>query len=469
MANRENIALLSKFQMRVLYYKCKEGATHAEIAALLDRDVNTVQYHMTKIYTILEIRKTGKSKGEMESELKNEICPIIRRMFGAYDEVKTWAPVIKDRLQEEKEDLDEDIDEPVLEHPQPPYKPPPSVERILSSAANRPTNPDIIEAPPPGVRRVNWRLIIGCAVSGLLFIIFLKGYPSIMAMIAEPTNTPIQPIHTRIVPPPNPTEVPPRTPTVPPSAMSTPEKDGMVLIYIPAGEFRMGSSRTEDAQAFQEELPQHLVYLDAYWIDQTEVTNAQYAMCVADSDACTKPANSYSLTRSSYYENSQYANYPVIFVSWSQAAAYCAWAGRRLPSEAEWEKAARGPEGRIYPWGNAFDGTLANYCDINCQTDWKDSRFDDGYVDTSPVGEYQDGASMYGVLDMAGNVYEWVADWFASYDQVPQSNPTDPASGLEHMIRGGSWGDDPTHIRSALRSHINADNWMDFIGFRCAR
>ena len=147
----------------------------------------------------------------------------------------------------------------------------------------------------------------------------------------------------------------------------------MVLVYVPAGEFKMGSSRAEDPQTFEEELPQHIVYLDDYWIDQTEVTNAQYARCVADGGACTKPNDNTSLTRSSYYDNSQYANYPVILVSWSQAAAYCAWAGRRLPTEAEWEKAARGPDGRIYPWGNTFDGTMANYCDINCNNAWKDN------------------------------------------------------------------------------------------------
>ena len=473
MANKDNIYSLSKYQMRILYYKCKEGATHAEIAARLGREVNTVQYHMTKIYTILEIRKTGKSKEAMDSELKNEICPIIRQMFNTPEDVNLWAPVIKDGSQEENENPGEAIEEPPLEESRPPYQPPPSVERVLRDPENQPTHPEIIESPPPGRRRINWRLIIGFTVFGLFIIIFMKTYPAFLAMTAKPSITPPQSIPTETAPAPSPTEVSIRTSAPFAGPMPTAEEmidpnDGMVLIPVPAGEFQMGSSKAEDPQAFEEELPQHTVYLRDYWIDKTEVSNAQYAMCAA-AGACTKPANNTSQTRGSYYDNSQYADYPVIFVSWSQANAYCTWAGRRLPTEAEWEKAARGQDGYIYPWGNTFDGNFANYCDHNCQTAWKDDRFDDGYGDTSPVGTYPDGASMYGGLDMAGNVYEWVADWFGPYSLSRQLNPGGPDFGLEKIIRGGSWGDDPVHIRSSIRSRINGDSALNYVGFRCVR
>lgn len=478
MANKANIAYLTKYQMRVLYYKCKEGATHEEIATKLGRDVNTVQYHMTRIYTVLEIKKPNKSREEMESELKNEIGPVIREMFPSYDDVKIWAPVVRDKAQGEKEIASEDMDEPALEETQPRYTLPPSVQAVLGNTETHPVPPEILEPPPPGRRRRNWRLIIGLTVAGLFFVgflamIFWKGYPTISAMVAGPANVSQQPIPDRTVPPPAPTEVqanpptPPASPVVSIQVMIDPQ-DGMAMVHIPAGEFKMGSSRVDDPQTLDEEVPQHIVYLDDYWIDRIEVTNAQYALCVSEG-ACTGPANNRSATRGSYYDDNQYADYPVVYVSWSQAAAYCAWAGRRLPTEAEWEKAARGTDGRIYPWGNTFDGTLANYCDINCQTAWKDDRFDDGYTDTAPVGEYPGGTSVYGVMDMAGNAYEWVADWFAPYSRGSQTNPTGPDSGQEKIIRGGAWGDDPAHVRTSIRSRLNGDSYLDFIGFRCAR
>jgi formylglycine-generating enzyme required for sulfatase activity/DNA-binding CsgD family transcriptional regulator len=484
MANVDNILLLSKYQMRVLYYKCKEGATHEQIAQILGRDVNTIQYHMTKIYKILQISAVGKTKEEMDSELKNEICPTIRQMFTTIDDVNTWAPLIKKASGVETGEREE----PEFENKEelkPPYKPPPSVERILRQTDIHPAAPEIIERPPPPRARNNIRRILTWVVIVILVWTGVRFLPQIVGWIG-PADTPERPmatepvalLETAILPTDVPTVVPSISPTIAASPTAAPvpikivtetsPKDGMVLVYVPAGEFKMGSSRTEDSQTLDEELPQHNVNLDAYWIDQAEVTNAQYAMCVADDGACTKPSLNNSLSRDNYYDSSLYANYPVIFVSWSQATAYCAWAGRRLPTEAEWEKAARGPEGHIFPWGNTFDGSRANYCDINCINGWKDSSFDDGYVDTSPAGEFPEGASVYGALDMAGNVYEWVADLYGPYNRGDQVNPSGPAEGTERIIRGGSWGDDSTHIRSAVRSHVSPDYWMNFIGFRCA-
>ena len=240
--------------------------------------------------------------------------------------------------------------------------------------------------------------------------------------------------------------------------------DEMTMVYVPAGEFEMGSD-----DGSPDEQPVHTVYLGDYWIDQTEVTNGQYERCVV-SGGCSKPKNSGSSTRDSYYSSGQYRNYPVIYVDWNQADAYCTWAGGRLPTEAEWEKAARGTDGRIYPWEDEFDGTKLNYCDKNCSLDWKDEKYDDGYVDTAPVGSYPAGSSPYGALDMAGNVWEWASDWYAEdyYKNSPDRNPIGPQSGEYRVLRGGSWGYDDSLSRSAYRYWVDPALRNSFIGFRCA-
>jgi formylglycine-generating enzyme required for sulfatase activity len=242
-----------------------------------------------------------------------------------------------------------------------------------------------------------------------------------------------------------------------------------VMVYVPAGAFWMGSKES-DPDANDDEKPQHEVILDAFWIDRTEVTNGQYRRCV-DDGACSPPSSSSSSTRDSYYGTSEFDDYPVIFVDWEQADAYCTWAGKRLPTESGWEKAARGTDKRMYPWGDGFDGNLVNFCDVNCGFDRKNEDWDDGYADTAPVGNYPNGASPYGALDMAGNVWEWVADWYGEdyYAGSPDRNPQGADSGEMRVLRGGSWSFDQEGVRAANRSSSEPSGLYGDVGFRCAR
>ena len=231
----------------------------------------------------------------------------------------------------------------------------------------------------------------------------------------------------------------------------------MVLVYVPAGEFLMGSADS-DTLASSNEKPQHRVTLDAFWIDKTEVPNAMYARCV-QAGACKAPSQTKSPTRSSYYGTPAYDNYPVIYISWNDAQKYCAWAGRRLPTEAEWEKAARGPDGRKYPWGNDFDNGKLNSGGA-------------GLNDTAAVGSYPAGASPYGALDMAGNAWEWVADWNDDtyYVGSPARNPTGPDSGTFRVLRGGAWQNTQRGVRTPSRFRSDPDSAEFFnYGFRCSR
>ena len=237
------------------------------------------------------------------------------------------------------------------------------------------------------------------------------------------------------------------------------------MVHIPAGEFLMGSDEG-DPDAEDDEHPQHTAYVGEFWIDETEVTNAQYRKCV-ETGVCRAP------TTCDYgepiYSDSSKADHPVVCVSWWDAKTYCEWAGKRLPTEAEWEKAARGTDGRRYPWGNSFDGSKVNFCDVNCELDWKDSGADDGYQRTAPVGSYPKGASPYGALDMAGNVWEWCQDWCDEdyYASSPQRDPQGPSSGESRVIRGGSWCFNEWSVRAALRLRGAPDFPNYDLGFRC--
>ena len=238
-------------------------------------------------------------------------------------------------------------------------------------------------------------------------------------------------------------------------------KDGMLMVYIPPGEFQMGCDPQNNAgfPCSNDELL-HLLFLDAYWFDQTQVTNAMYAKCVA-AGACEPPIAVRSSTRSNYFDNPEYADFPVIFVSWDKAVAYCEWAGRRLPTEAEWEKAARGDvDNRVYPWGNDLPT-----CDV---ANFKNDSACVG--DTSPAGDYPAGASPYGVLGLAGNVWDWVSDYYANdyYMTSPKINPQGPESGQNRVIRGACWVNNPFELRSSNRFFAAGFLNYDDIGFRCA-
>jgi eukaryotic-like serine/threonine-protein kinase len=233
--------------------------------------------------------------------------------------------------------------------------------------------------------------------------------------------------------------------------------DGMIQVYVEKGDFLMGSADT-DKTAQSDEKPQHTVFLEAYWMDQTEVTNSMYAKCV-QAGACQSPLSTKSHTRDSYYGGVNYADYPVIWVNWDDAQAYCRWTGRRLPTEAEWEKAARGTEDLIYPWGDTSP---------TCELGNFGLKGGNCVGDTSKVGSYPDGVSQYGALDLVGNVWEYVSDWYdeSYYSISPSQNPTGPNSGSAHVIRGGSWFLDTPRVSAVNRAWYVGPGG-DNLGFRC--
>jgi formylglycine-generating enzyme required for sulfatase activity len=326
-----------------------------------------------------------------------------------------------------------------------------------------------------------------------------------------PTNPPPTPTITLTATPtepPTPTLFPTSTPTVAltpteaPAPVATPETttpqpgerktsplDGAVLVHEPAGDFWMGSQ--EDGIGAQaDEKPLHQVTLNAFWIDLTEVTNAMFERFVQETGYVTdaeRLGTGFTLINRGWHELTGVDwrhpqglessldgldDHPVVLVSWNDAAAYCSWAGRRLPSEAEWEKAGRGwLNGMLYPWGNAdLTGSLANFADASLEADWVDKKVNDGWQFTAPVGSYPAGASPYGLLDMAGNVWEWVQDWYdgAYYTNSPQINPGGPESGSKRVMRGGGWSHDWSALRLATRRSENPDSRSADVGFRCA-
>ena len=237
--------------------------------------------------------------------------------------------------------------------------------------------------------------------------------------------------------------------------------EGMVL--IPAGELNRGSDSNQGYRIclknngdckkswFKDEEPAHAVRLDGFYMDVHEVTQEEFQRVVGENPSDYKGSN-----------------LPVERVTWFEAAEYCEKVGKRLPTEAEWEWAARGGNTSVFSWGDEAESGKANFCDRQCNKRWKENQFDDGHRHTAPVGGFQ--ANGYGVFDMAGNVYEWVADWYAEdyYKKSPRDDPQGPEKGNRKVIRGGSWINYSAGVRPSDRTETKPKGRLNFVGFRCA-
>ena len=302
----------------------------------------------------------------------------------------------------------------------------------------------------------------------------------------SPTNTPTPTSTPTLVPSPSPSPTWP--PDVPPPNASlhdtwTRPADGMVMVYVPGGMFQMGSTEGDD-----DEQPVHEVTLDGFWIDQTEVTVAQFRKFVNATGHQTQAEDQnwgYAYTGSSWGQiegaNWQHPQgsesvalevHPVVQVSWQDAMVYCEWVGGRLPTEAEWEYAARGEQDLIYPWGDEFECSRGNF-DDEMEIDDEvvpGGEGCDGYIRTAPVGSFPDGASWCDALDMAGNVWEWVADWYDEdyYKRSVIENPAGPEARTYRVLRGGSWNDYNWFVRAACRVGDLPTFTSINYGFRCS-
>ncbi len=257
--------------------------------------------------------------------------------------------------------------------------------------------------------------------------------------------------------------------------MLTLRSAGTQRVHIRGGKFRMGSTVPEVAMAngmcrrepdtsrctagrFANELPDHEVVLDDFWIDRMEVSNAAYRRC-ADAGKCRRPTSSAQTRRLAV------DNHPVTMVRWFDARGFCAWVGGRLPTEAEWERAARGWSGRRFPWGHNYNPSIANHGRVALV------RLDDsdGFAELAAVGSFPQGRTLEGVYDMAGNVEEWVADWYSNrYPESGQNNPKGPAIGDFKTVRGGSYVDGGAWLRGAARARALPSLAQPWRGFRCA-
>jgi formylglycine-generating enzyme required for sulfatase activity len=270
---------------------------------------------------------------------------------------------------------------------------------------------------------------------------------------------------------------------------------GIRQVWVPAGCFLMGSTREQvkDAydtcrrtwermclwQEYEAEIPQRQVCLThGYWIDTYEVTVTAFQRFVAAQGYATRSywSDAGWLWKGNYTGPNDRGcptellkpDYPRTCITWYEADAYARWRGGRLPSEAEWEYAARNTDGRLYPWGNDFDSARLNYCDNMCPNAWRDKHDTDGFARTAPVGSFESGQSWVGAYDMAGNVWEWTSEWYdAGYHLRDNAiDPLAPNKGIEKVLRGGSWNMPGLFSRTAYRDGVLPDSWSSIIGFR---
>jgi formylglycine-generating enzyme required for sulfatase activity len=344
----------------------------------------------------------------------------------------------------------------------------------------RRTEPASQAAPPPQMpkstrRQIEQRTIIGLTSILVLFIGVAVGLglanrsPEVQEAQLAATETLESMVVAAL------TQITTLTPTTRPTATPLPtpaplidENTGVRMVFIPAGSFRMGNDETEFDEA-----PFHRVRLDAYFIDEFEVTNGHYALCV-EAGECDPPSRRGATLYQSYYGDPGYEDYPVMFVNWFNARDFCFWRTARLPTEAEWERAAGfdAEQGirSVYPWGDEFDGTALNFCDTNCPDADRSPDFDDGYGDTAPVGTYPNGRSPIAIYDMSGNVMEWVSDWYDSdfFQRSTDTNPQGPLEGESKVLRGGSWLSQEDEVRVTGRSSYDPTVSRANLGFRCA-
>jgi serine/threonine-protein kinase len=384
------------------------------------------------------------------------------------------------------------------EQAEPPRESAPPRKRVRPAVRRRPPRPKEEPPPPPQIKISKGWCVLGVIVVILVCIAVVCGISKLLnpstSQTTEPTEGTVLLPTSTYTPTPTPTEVPTQTPTSDPNISLSPTLtptptlepgatqiapvDGMVMVYVPEGEFIMGS---EDGDSHEQ--PVHTVYLEAFWIDQTEVTNRMFAVFLnAVGNQNENGANwldeldAYVLIEQVlgvWQPTRGFAVHPVVEVSWFGARAYCEWAGRRLPTEAEWEKAARGEDGLVYPWGDEFDSSLANVDDEIIDDSFTiicDPAGCDGYDRTAPVGSFPGGASPFGVLDMAGNAREWVWDWYDGqfYRVSPHDNPVNEIEGNHRVLRGGSWMVDDWFVRTAFRASWFPIVTLDDYGFRCA-